>query len=468
MQSVPVTSAARALAEELRRIVGPDRVLTAPEEMHARYRRLAWIPATPRVPEPLPLGPPAAVVRPRAAGEVAEILRQASRARVVVVPYGGGTGVMGGAIPTEGCLLLDLGGLDRIRELRREDLLAHVEAGVILETLAREAEAHGLLFAHDPWSRPIATVGGAISTNGVGYLAAGYGAMGDQIRGLEIALATGEVITWNGAVKGPGPDLWRLFVGAEGTLGVVTAASLQLHPLPQARLLAAFRFPRFVDGFRAVSDLRVQGIRPVMVDLEETGGPPLDAPTDLYLAFDGPPAIARALLRQAVAICRARNGTSRGARAARHFWDHRHDSAYWFLRRIATGSRRDTSPALYANVAVPASRVIEYCTEVVRTAERFGLEAHSFGLWARPELVSFTLEAPSVAAGRGRLDEASDTVLGLARDLGGSIEYCHGVGLRLAHLLQAEPGGTQALLARIKHTLDPSAILNPGKLGLTG
>ncbi len=455
------TDTASKLASELQKLLGPGQVLTEPHQI-ATYRRFFAIPPRPRIVPAYPPGAPALVVRPRNAEDVVLVLQKAAACDVPVVPYGGGTGVMGGATPLEGALVLDLGAMNRILDLSTGDLLATVEPGVVLGDLASAAETRGLLFAHDPWSQPIATVGGAVETNGVGYLAAGYGPMGDQVRGLEVALVTGEIVSWNGAAKAPGPALWRLFIGSEGTLAVVTKVIVELYPRPETRLLAAFRFPTFADGFQAITHLRASGLRPTMIDFEEVDGEPLRAAADLYLAFDGPVPVVRAAASLAREICRAAGGTNRGKRAAERFWVHRHDTAYRFLERLATspGERRWQN-VYYANVAVPPSKVLAYCAEVVDLARQHGVVARSFGVWARPEFVSFTLHGRTEP-----LQDALDATLLLARRLGGSIEYVHGAGLRLAHLMEDELGSAAPLLRHVKHLLDPSCTLNPGKLGL--
>jgi FAD/FMN-containing dehydrogenase len=419
---------------------------------------------------------PVGVVRPRTTAEVALVLRAAGSAGVPVVPYGGGTGVMGGALPEEDGIELDLGAMNRILAIETNNRLARVEAGVFLADLARAADERGLLFAHDPWSQAIATVGGAISTSGMGYLASGYGGMGRQLLGLEAALPTGEIVSWPGAPKtSTGPDLWRLFVGAEGTLGVVTSAVIQLFPRPLARVLAVYRFPRFVDGFQAIDGIVGAGLRPAMIDYEEGDGPPLETPAELRLAFHGPDQVIHAAARLAGEICRSRGGVNRGRRAAEQFWESRHHSVDWWMehvRRVQAGDTReraddDLFEGRYVDVAVPISNVPEYCARVVAIAAANGVEVHTFGIWATPELISYFLEGPGGTDPANPLDRALDEALRLARTLGGSIEYCHGVGVRLARLLPDELGQSYDLLRRIKVTLDPAGIMNPGKLGMS-
>jgi len=466
-----------ALLDAVAAALGPERVLTAPEQL-ACYSGFQWLPPRRHPLLRVPLGQPAGVVRPRNAEDVALVLRRATAAGVLVVPFGAASGVMGAALTLADSIALDLGALNRIWSIEPQNQLARVEAGVVLGDLAQAAQTQGLLFAHDPWSQPIATVGGAIGTNGVGYLAAGYGAMGQQIRGVEAVLPTGERVDWPGAAKtSTGPELWRLFTGAEGTLGVVTSAVVQLYPWPEARSLTACRFPTFADGFRAIRAFADIGLRPAMVDYEEEDESrlPLTGPAELHLAFDGPAEVVRAATRRASQVCREHGGRNQGQAAAEEFWAERHASIEWFLRReanrVADPPERDDHPReemRYVDVAVPTARVLDYCAQVVEIARSNGAAVHSFGIWARSELVSYILEGESAPAGHaeGPLDRTLDQALLLARREGGSIEYCHGVGLRLAHLLPSELGSAYDLLRRVKSTLDPAGIMNPGKLGL--
>jgi FAD/FMN-containing dehydrogenase len=465
---------ARELLTDLSRQLGSDRVITAKDAI-ARQPGFGWL--RPRRPLPLrhPIGLPVGIVRPRESADVALVLRLAGAARVPVVPYGGGTGVMGGALTEADGIALDLGAMNRIVAIEPENRVAKVETGVILADLAGAADDRGLLFAHDPWSQSIATVGGAISTSGMGYLAAGYGSMGQQVLGLEVVLPTGEIVHWAGAPKtSTGPDLTRLFVGAEGTLGVITSAVVQLFSRPLERILAAFRFPSFADGWQAINDFVAAGLRPSMVDYEEIDGPPLTTPADLHLAFDGLPTVVRAALRAAGAICRERGGTNLGRRAAEQFWASRHRGLDWWqahVRQVQSGqvnerSDDDLAEGRYVDVVVPAARALEYCGQVVSIATKNAVDVHTFGVWVRPELISYFLEGPGGPDPANPLDRALDEALRLARSYGGSIEYVHGVGVRLARLLPDELGPAYDLLRRLKAALDPTSVLNPGKLGL--
>ena len=214
----------------------------------------------------------------------------ASERGIPVVPYGGGTGVMGAVVPVRGGIALDLRRMDRILEVSREDRTARVQPGVYLADLDSAARDHGMMLGHDPWSVPIATVGGAISTDSVGYRASRYGSMGQQVRALEVVLGSGEVVRTRPIQRqSSGPMLKGLFAGAEGTMGVITEATIDLRALPEAREFASVGFDTFEQGYPVVvARLLDIDLVPALIDLtEEPGTPENAAPCILYLGFEG-------------------------------------------------------------------------------------------------------------------------------------------------------------------------------------
>ena len=234
---------------------------------------------------------PEAVAWPTTTKDVSHVLKLANRLDVPVVPYGGGTGVMGAAVSNDDCIVLNLQRMDRVCRVSRRDMTIRAQAGVVLESAAAALRSEGLLLGHDPWSRPIATVGGALSTNGVGYTAAKYGPMGDQAMGLEAVLPDGEIVrTQEVPKRSYGPSLAHLLIGTEGTLGVITEATLRAFPLPERRILRAIEFPSFEAGFEAVVAMYAEGVQPAMLDYGEElwrDGESVESDATVYLGVRG-------------------------------------------------------------------------------------------------------------------------------------------------------------------------------------
>ncbi len=467
--AVDVSSLARALADA----IGREAVSLDPEELE----RYAWDALGPNRAfrlaasvEPQPL----LAVRPRSTEEVAAVVGLAAREGLAVVPYGGGTGVMGAAIPVRPSLMLDLSGLDRVLAVGVADRTVHVQAGVVLERLDQELARHGLMLAHDPWSLPIATVGGAISTNGMGYRVGRHGSMGDQVLGLTVVLADGRVLRTR-AVEGKstGLDLTSLFIGTEGCFGVITEAVLRCLPQPEERALAAYRFATFEDGFAAIMAMHAIGLVPSVLDYGEDFEPgsdtsrPVSVGAKLYLAFEGFREEVEAQRLRADQLCRAHGGRPLPGREAEDFWQHRHDIALRFARSRRRGRPREPAPGArfdYVHVSLPPSRVLEYRQRCQEVLARRGVLPLEYGIWGRPGLFDVVMLQPQGDA--DALAEAVDELLALAQDMGGSMEQCHGVGLKLLHLMEREHGLGLAVMRTIKRALDPQGILNPGKLGL--
>ena len=425
------------------------------------------------------LAKPSVLTWPSDSLQVSQVLRFAQRQQVPVVPYGGGTGVMGAATPSDGCIVLNLQRMNTVLDISKEDLTARVQAGTILETVAAALNGSDLVFGHDPWSRPIATVGGAISTNGVGYTAAEHGSMGQQVLGLEVVLADGEVIrTRNVPKPSYGPSLNHLFIGSEGTLGVITEATLRAFPRPEKRVSREIVFPDFESGFRAVSKLYAEGVRPTVVDFGDelwSEEPSESREATLYLAFEGFSQGVDAQYSRASDICHTLGGRDGDQQEAKIFWDTRHASADRYRQQVLESSdpgkarRRSLGYKMdYLHVALPVSQVLEYRRRCQKILADHRVVVREWSLWGRPEFLSFL-----IVEGEGAKEPNSvpmavtvDEVLTLAQEMGGTMEYCHGVGIKLAHLMDREMGAGMAVLRRLKGALDPNNILNPGKLGI--
>ena len=410
------------------------------------------------------------VLRPSCTQEVVDLVNLAAQNKIPVVPYGGGTGVMGGAIPVRGGIILDLRRMNRILSISAADLTAEVEPGVVLQDLVEALADHGLMPGHDPYSVPIATVGGAISTNGVGYRAAAFGPMGSQVVAVEAVLPDGRVLSTLSVPKySSGPNLNHLFIGSEGVFGVITKATIQVFRLPEARIFDAADFDAFDHGFNAAAELVAIGIRPTLLDLAED-----DEGVRMHLLFEGFKEGVAASHQRSLQVLTDMGGRVAGPEPTKAYWRVRHDSAHNYKRdslgrpRKERWQRRTGRNFDYLHMALPISQVLEYrrrCQEIMAGT---GVRVTEYAIWSRPELYSM-LVAPEEGAGeefRMNLASVVEKVLTLSQDMGGTMEYCHGVGVKLNHLLAREMGVGHDVMRTLKQALDPSNIMNPGKLGL--
>jgi FAD/FMN-containing dehydrogenase len=419
---------------------------------------------------------PLAVVRPATGDETARVLALANAARIPVVPYGAGTGLMGGARSYRPGLVLDTLRLNTI-DVNAEDRIVWAGAGAILQDVDAALRRHDLCLGHDPWTFPVATVGGTLSTNSLGYKGGRYGGMADHAIALEVALADGTLIKTRAVRRhSAGPNLTRLFIGAEGTLGVITAAALHGHAVPEREQLRAFNFAAFEQGFAAVDAMVRLGLRHSLLEYGEEHASQwpdqasrAEEPPLLYLGFEGFSEEVDASLSRALAIVASHGGVELPRETAQSFWDRRHVIAQRFARGRPRDRGMGRNPDVafdYIHVALPPSRVLAFRDLCHAETERAGVGLLECGLWTAPDFFSAIFLLPESEGGHQRLTQVTDGLLRSCQRLGGSMEYVHGAGKRLAHLMPDEHGPALDVLRRIKAALDPEGILNPDKLAL--
>jgi FAD/FMN-containing dehydrogenase len=393
----------------------------------------------------------------------------ARRFRVPVVTYGGGTGLMGAAIAAHGGIMVDTSRMNRIEEVSREDMMFRVGSGVVLEDAYRRLDEEKLLFAHDPWTRPIATFGGAISTNSLGYLGAKYGTIGTQVLGVETILPNGELLKTRPAqFSSTGFDLRRLFTGTEGLFGIVTSAVMRAFPKPETLKLVSYGFRNFEQAHRAINLIRLNDVRPSMIDYGEELGS--NADSQLNLAFDGLEQEVLAQAEKAEQVITDCAGRKRDDADAREFWKHRHDIALMYSRRISKQDQEQEPRTKYdyVHISLPASKTLAFREAMLQIAREGGVNVLEVGLWQGPELLSMVLSARATdpeAASR-KLWRTSNLIIRHAQDSGGAMEYCHGVGMKLAHLMEREHGVGLEVMRQLKRAIDSLGIMNPGKEAL--
>ncbi|MFF4054957.1 FAD-binding oxidoreductase [Streptomyces sp. NPDC001668] len=456
MTSAPETTVSARFLGLLARDLPPDRLSTDPGVLtaHATDRSGAR-----------PPGEPLAVVHARRTEDVTVTLRHAHDLRVPVVPRGAGTGLSGGATADEGALVLDLSGMNRVLELSADDQLAVVEPGVITAELDRAAGAHGLRYAPDPASAALSTIGGNIATNAGGLRCAKYGVTRDSVLGLEAVLADGTVIsTGRRTVKGvTGYDLTALLTGSEGTLAVITSATLRLRPVPVATATLAAWFPSFEAAAEASYAVARAGVEPALAELVD--GPVLHAVDPalrergaalLVVQCDGAGAAA-----EAAAVARLLAPLASTVEVTE---DPVEAEKLLAARRLALPALERLGRPLIEDIAVPRSRLAEAVREIRAISARHEVPVFTIAHAADGNLHPIIVVDRALDRLPDAAWEAAGEIFALALRLGGTLTGEHGVGVLKRQWVAEELGpAAHSLQRRIKEVFDPRGILNPGK-----
>ncbi len=451
--------------EELEAAFTPDELIVDPEAMEPYGRDET---------EDL-FFPPEVVVRPRAREGVSALLVLASRHRVPVTPRGGGTGLSGGALPVEGGVVLALDRLDRIVKIDEADMVAVVEPGVITQVLQEAVEARGLFYPPDPASRGSCTLGGNLAENAGGPRAVKYGVTADWVLGLEVVLADGSVIRTGGACRKDvtGYDLTRLFVGSEGTLGVITEATLRLVPYPPARALLLAAFATMRDGLEAVLGV-FREVTPSVCEFLE-GAALAAAAEHLSRPLPAPGAEAYVLLEvdgmgeaevetQLLTV----GGVLEADRASEVLvaQNPRQTEELWALRRATGEAVKGLSTYKEEDCVVPRSRIVELVEGVKEIAGRHGITTLCYGHAGDGNIhVNILRMGASDRVWHEELPGVIEEIFRLTVSLGGTITGEHGVGYTQRRYLPIGTGPRELeVLRSLKVALDPLGILNPSKV----
>ncbi|WP_221031983.1 FAD-binding oxidoreductase [Actomonas aquatica] len=452
------------LLAELRQLVPSDALLTAPEDLipyafdgTAAHRAR-----------------PAAVVIPTDRDQLIAVVRAALRREVPIVTRGNGTGLSAGSLPSTGSLVVCLNRLDRILELDPANLTMMVEPGVVTQTISSAAEAADLFYPPDPGSMKISTIGGNVAENSGGLRGLKYGVTRDYVMGLEVILADGSVCWLGGkCVKDvAGFSLRDLFIGSEGTLGVITKILLKLVPKPAARRTLLATFASMEDAASAVSGIIAAKVVPCTLEFLDQKtircvedfahvGLPVSAGALLLIEADGNPAAVDAEIAVVEATCRAHHATDIRAAA---------DAAE--ATRLATARRsafsalaRMRPTTILEDVTVPRSELARMVRFIETVATKHDLQIATFGHFGDGNLHPTFLTDERDEAEMVRVHTAMQEIVTMTLELGGTITGEHGVGLAKREFLPQQLGDASYQLHRqIKRTLDPAGLFNPGKV----
>jgi alkyldihydroxyacetonephosphate synthase len=468
-----------ALAGQLAQIVGADNVLPQAEARTA-YKNDQWWYAIAAAAADQPVSLPDVAVKPTTPEQVAQIIQLANVHNIPVTPWGGGSGVQGAANADRGGIVLDLRAMNRIRHIDEKSLICDVEAGKNVRDLEAELNALGLSFTHYPASAEWATVGGSIAARGSGVLSTKYGKIEDHVLSLEFVTPTGELVHTPSVPRhAAGPELTQLLVGAEGTLGIITAARVKLHHLPAKRVFVVASFKQLSDGIEAGRRIMTTGLKPPVMRLYDAhaASHSLSRAVDASLPdatcvmmFDGDyPDLVELEAQKAENICKQQGGMILPADIGALWWERRYVFYY--------PPYAPELPSIWGTVDVVADfehieAVYHATTSAMQAAcpEKWNLSLTThFSHWY--EWGSMIYARMKVPTGPSDLAEAKalhDAIfkagVEAALEAGAVLNDHHGVGLRLLPFMSAQYGTGTQTLSRIKSALDPNNILCPGKL----
>ncbi len=461
------------LIGQLCALLGSDRVLTDSEAVGRRTLD-TWPLRLAQQVAGAEASPPLCVIRPQSTAEVASALELLYARAVAVVPFGGGSGVSGGAQARPEAVTLDLGALDQILELDEQNLTVTAQAGVRLGRLESWLAERGYTTGHYPQSIDLAQLGGLVATRSAGQFSTRYGNIEELLAGLEAVLPDGRVVRLQHQPRrSAGPDLRQLWLGSEGAFGVVTEVTMKLFPLPADRWMQAYAVPSMRLGLELVRRFMREGWRPAVVRLHDEieaqrmlPGAVTETESVLLLLSEGPSGYAQtegAALHRMVAEGGAR---ALGPEPVERWLAHRND-VHEFDKYIKMGVLVDT-----IEVAAGWTRIADIYeqvtarlrAEVPELALVSGHSSHSYPQGTNLYFIWGALPARDPADVERVYGSVWSRVMETTLALGGTICHHHGIGQLRAPWMPAELGSAYPLLQALKQTLDPKGLMNPGTL----
>ena len=448
----------------LRAIVGSENVLTSPEDtIPYGFDGTAAL-----------KGPVSVVVLPGSTEEISAVVKFAAEYGRAIVTRGSGTGLSGGSVPSEGCIILCLTRLDKILSVDAANLTVRAQCGVITAAIDAAVQKHGLFYPPDPGSMKISTIGGNVAENSGGLRGLKYGVTRDYVMGLEVVLPDGRIAQFgNACVKDvAGYSMKDLFIGSEGTLGIITEVLLKVLPRPAARRTMLASYDRMEDAAQTVSDIIAAKIIPCTLEfldrmtigcVEDYAkiGLPRDCEALLLMETDGHPAAVAEEAEQMLALARAR-----GARDVRVARDDAEALQLASARRSAFSALARVRPTtILEDVTVPRDKLAEMVAFIAEVAKEHQLLVGTFGHMGDGNLHPTFLTDERDAAEMARVHEALEEIVTKTLALGGTITGEHGVGLAKKAWLRRQVGeNSHDLMREIKRAWDPRNLLNPGKI----
>ncbi len=407
--------------------------------------------------------------------EVSNVLRICNEKRVPVVPVGGGAGSCGGTAPIYGGVMLDLKRMDKILRVDHESMLVRVESGIVGIDLEEHVNRLGYTLGHTPTSLRASNIGGFIATRSGGSMSSLYGKIEDMTLGLQVVLPNGDVIEFKAVPRSSvGPDLRQVFIGSEGTLGVITEATLRLFPNPEKRIFRSMCFPDIHTGLQAIREIFRVGVKPSIVRLYD----PLDTAMSLgshfeideeacmlMLGFDGSSDQVALDERKSVEICITNGAQDYGEGPTKHWWEHRYDMYYPTKFTTAGYSIADT-----IDIVATYDKLEDVYHAMKESMEGEGAIvmshfSHMYQNGGSIYMIFFSSQ-PDAESAWANYTKIWNVGVEACLKVGGTMSHQHGVGLVRSTYTEDELGSSFQVLKQIKQVLDPNGIMNPGKLGL--
>lgn len=417
---------------------------------------------------------PDLVIQPTATEEVAAVMKLANQYFIPVYPRGQGTSLSGGPLPVKGGVVLDLSQWNDKLVIDKEDMVAIVSPGVITAKIDAAAREIGFMYPPDPSSSHVSTIGGNLAENAGGPRGLKYGVTKDYVLGLEVVTPEGEIIRTGGrTVKNvTGYDLTKLIVGAEGTLGIITEATLRLVPKPPASQTAMALFEDIVDSGRAISKVLTAGIVPAKMELMdqlsiqaveayEPRGLPTDVGALLLIELDGHPVSIAEEMTKVKELCK-----SVGARTVRVAENEKEAAEFWQARKLVSPAIVRVKPTkISEDATVPRSKIPEMFQRLKEIRETYQIDLVVFGHAGdgnlHPNIIADARDHEEME----RVEKAVADIFTAAVELGGTLSGEHGIGTMKAPFMEMELGKAGLdMMKRIKTSWDPNNILNPGKI----
>ncbi|OGI00613.1 MAG: glycolate oxidase subunit GlcD [Candidatus Melainabacteria bacterium GWF2_37_15] len=452
--------------ERFKKIVGKNNVLTAYEDRYCyAYDATA-------IGEKLYL--PDAVILPENTEQISEILKIAHKNKIPIVTRGAGTNLVGGCIPLKGGIVLHLSKMNKIINIDKNNLQCVVQPGVAVEKIQQEVEEQGLFYPPDPASLKVSTIGGSIAQSSGGPRGFKYGTTKDYVLGLKVVLADGTIIKTGGktAKNVTGYNLTQLLTGSEGTLGIITQATLRLIPKPEERKVLLACFDSIDTAAQAVTGIISAGITPSTLDIMDKNtmqtiekfhqtGLPSDMDAVLVLEVDGFKEGVERQTQEIISICQ-----ELGAKNIRASQNQQEADEIWFARRSAFGAVARLRPnVLTEDAVVPRDKVPEMVKKIRQIADKYSLTVCIMGHIGDGNIhPNFSLDLRDKNEAH-RFEKATEELFDAAISFGGSLSGEHGIGLSKAPFMKkALCSKNIELMKSIKKLFDPENILNPGKV----